>query len=158
MIDAIRDAGIPPTSLQIEVTESVMAQDPTGAAARLQTLQNLGVQIAIDDFGTGYSSMAQLQQLPVDTIKIDRAFIKELTPGNDQAESVVRALIDLAVARRTELVAEGVEDRGQLEVLRKLGVPLGQGFLFAHPLSDVDVPVYLEAAAGIPGDRRLTEA
>ncbi len=141
IVTVLEKNAIQPRSVQLEVTESTMAQDLQAVAARLQAMQNLGVKIAIDDFGTGYSSMAQLQEFPVDCIKIDKAFVEGLQTAQDGA--VVRALTDLASALGAEVVAEGIETRAQAALLAELGVGIGQGYLFSRPLPPADVPPFL---------------
>ncbi len=137
--------GVNPNQIQIEVTESVLADDPQLIAGRLQTLRTLGIKVAIDDFGTGYSSMAQLRLFPVDVIKIDQGFVSGLDPDDPQGPSLLKALIDMARAMDAEVVAEGVETDEQRELLARLGVDVGQGYLFSHPLAPGDVPLYLAA-------------
>jgi diguanylate cyclase (GGDEF)-like protein/PAS domain S-box-containing protein len=130
---AIAQAGAAPNWITLELTESLLLQNTAAVLERLHTLRALGVAIAIDDFGTGYSSLAYLQEFPVTHIKIDRSFV---TPLDDPARGsgVVRAIIEIARALGMTTVAEGIETPTQLECLRDLGCPLGQGFLFARPL------------------------
>ncbi|MFT7600666.1 MAG: diguanylate cyclase (GGDEF)-like protein [Acidimicrobiales bacterium] len=123
--EVLKKTGVDPPSLQLEVTESLIAQDPYQVAAALELIRSLGVRIALDDFGTGYSSMAQLQTLPVDCIKIDRAFIERLSDDDShQSASVLQAMIDMARALDVVVVAEGVEDEEQLLALLHQDVEL----------------------------------
>ncbi|WP_146901333.1 putative bifunctional diguanylate cyclase/phosphodiesterase [Cellulomonas aerilata] len=127
--------------LTLEITESALLQDMPHVLESLTRLRALGARIAIDDFGTGYSSFARLATLPVDVLKIDRAFVDAVT--TDEGAAVVRAIVSLAQAYRLDVVAEGVETLEQLDALVALGVPKLQGFLLGRP------------AAGRPGPVRL---
>ena len=122
-----------PGWLTIEITESAMLADPTRARETLSQLRDLGVRVSIDDFGTGYSSLAYLKDLPVDEIKIDRSFVKDLTLG-DRDGCIVRTIIDLGRDLGLQVVAEGVEDQATLDCLTALGSDFAQGFLFSDPL------------------------
>jgi diguanylate cyclase (GGDEF)-like protein/PAS domain S-box-containing protein len=121
-----------PTLLELEITETSLMHDPVGAAALLEKFAALGVKIAIDDFGTGYSSLAYLRKLPLHALKIDRAFVAELTQ-NTQDQVIVRSIITLAHNLNLQVVAEGVEDKLTLSMLRGMGCDCVQGFLFAQP-------------------------
>jgi diguanylate cyclase (GGDEF)-like protein/PAS domain S-box-containing protein len=132
VVAALAAVGADPGSLILEITESVIMRDPDSWLT-LNSLRALGISLHIDDFGTGYSSLAYLKDLPVDAVKIDRAFINRL--GSVAAdESVVSAVIAMAAALSLDVVAEGVETELQLSVLRELGCQVAQGFLFARPL------------------------
>ncbi len=140
--ELLAETGLDPVQLQLEITESMIAQDPHRVVEPLQRLRAMGVRIALDDFGTGYSSMAQLQTLPVDCIKIDRAFIERI--DRDAANnSVLQAMIDLAKALDVLVVAEGVEQQNQLDALVRQNVGMAQGYLFAHPLEPGQVTEFL---------------
>lgn len=129
---ALAEAGLPPGSLVLEITEGVMMQDPKKTCEFLQNLKKIGVLTAVDDFGTGYSSLAYLKQLPVSTLKIDRAFIIDVaTNPHDQA--IVSAVLHLAAALGLTVVAEGVETAEQLEFLHTHNCPAVQGWLFGKP-------------------------
>jgi EAL domain-containing protein (putative c-di-GMP-specific phosphodiesterase class I) len=125
---------VPPSqvSLCLEITESLMLEDPLVTTGLLGDLSRLGVRLAIDDFGTGYSSLAYLRRFPVDTLKVDRGFVSGLGLDADSG-AVVAAIIELAHALGLEVVAEGVEEQVQLDALVDLGCDRAQGFLFAHP-------------------------
>lgn len=130
---ALRAARVPASCLTLEVGESVLLEDAHGAALALTALKELGVGLAIDDFGKGYSSLAYLRALPVDLLKLDRAFVRAL--GNrDPSGLLARTVIDLGHRLGLKTVAEGVERAEQLELLRQHGCDLGQGYLFARPL------------------------
>jgi diguanylate cyclase (GGDEF)-like protein len=132
---ALRLSGFPPEGLTLEITESVLMDDPDLARTRLEALKELGVRLAIDDFGTGYSSLAYLRRFPVDQLKIDRSFITPLTPDAPDDIAVVRSVVSLCRSLRLETLAEGIERPEQLAILRELGCDLGQGYLFAEPLA-----------------------
>lgn len=118
--------------LELELTESLVMRDVAGSGKQLQKLRDLGVQIAIDDFGTGYSSLAYLQRLPIDRLKIDRAFIKDLG-GDPDTAPLAQAIIGLAHTLGMEVVAEGIETTQQLGILRAMGCEIGQGYLLGRP-------------------------
>jgi EAL domain-containing protein (putative c-di-GMP-specific phosphodiesterase class I) len=128
--------GLPPQMLELEVTESVFADDDARAA--LRTLAAAGVRVALDDFGTGYSSLNYLRQHPVDAIKIDRSFMSEV-PDNGQATTLLATIIDMAHALGKQVVAEGVETLPQLDYLRLRGCDVAQGFVLARPLSVAEI-------------------
>jgi diguanylate cyclase (GGDEF)-like protein/PAS domain S-box-containing protein len=130
---ALAQSGLEPHRLEIEITESVFIDESTVALTQLHALRGLGVRVALDDFGTGYSSLAYLRQFPFDTMKIDRAFVRELMSRRD-ARAIVRTIVQLATALGMTTVAEGVEDAGQLELLRYAGCRAIQGFLVSHAL------------------------
>jgi diguanylate cyclase (GGDEF)-like protein/PAS domain S-box-containing protein len=134
VLQAVRQAGVDPDALVIEVTESTaMADRETGFRA-LRELSAEGLRVAIDDFGTGYSSLDQLRRMPVDVIKVDRSFVRAMSDGDSDRE-LVAAVVGMGRALRLTVVAEGIETDEQAEVLRELGCNFGQGFLFARPLS-----------------------
>jgi diguanylate cyclase (GGDEF)-like protein/PAS domain S-box-containing protein len=124
--------------LELELTESLVMRDVTGSTKQLQKLRDLGVQIAIDDFGTGYSSLAYLQRLPIDRLKIDRAFIKDLG-GDPDTSPLAQAIIGLAHTLGMEVVAEGIETTQQLEILKRMGCEIGQGYLLGRPAPSGEV-------------------
>jgi EAL domain-containing protein (putative c-di-GMP-specific phosphodiesterase class I) len=123
-----------PQRLVLEITES-MVLDPSTKPV-VASLRALGVQLALDDFGTGYSSLGSLQRFPLDIVKLDRSLIESMTHGTGVA--VVRAAAELGQALGVDVVAEGIEDQAQLDALRALGCPVGQGYLFAKPLPVAD--------------------
>lgn len=124
--------GVNPANLDLELTESVVMSDVEASVETLTKLKALGVSISIDDFGTGYSSLSYLKRFPIDTLKIDRSFITDIT-RNPQDESIAMAIIALAKSLGLETVAEGVETREQYELLKELGCDLIQGYLFGKP-------------------------
>jgi diguanylate cyclase (GGDEF)-like protein/PAS domain S-box-containing protein len=125
--------GLDPSSLELEITESVLMDQSETAIETLRALRHLGVKLVLDDFGTGYSSLSYLKHLPLDTIKIDRSFVAELT-DDDANLPIVRAVISLAHGLGIDVVAEGVETAEQLAWLRELDCDRGQGYLYARPL------------------------
>jgi len=127
------DTNFDPKLLELELTESVLMDDIEGSKTILSELKALGVSIALDDFGTGYSSLSYLKGFQLDTLKIDRTFIAELTTSEATA-SIVRATIGLGKGLRLRTVAEGVETRAQADYLVAQGCDVLQGFLFAHPM------------------------
>jgi diguanylate cyclase len=124
---ALSDAKLEPGYIELELTESALMNDPEQSAATLQSLSAMGVHISIDDFGTGYSSLSYLRRFPLDKLKIDRSFIRDLMTNADDV-CIVRAIISLAHSLRLRVVAEGVETAQQLEFLRELGCDQYQGF------------------------------
>ncbi|WP_333682240.1 EAL domain-containing protein [Dyella sp.] len=122
-----------PRSLRIEVTERTLLENPAQVKRMLDNLRQHGVSIALDDFGTGYSSLSYLHQYPIETLKIDRSFIIELAKDNSHSVPVVRAIQVLADSLQMQVIAEGIEDEDQRQMLRQIGCRFGQGFLFAEP-------------------------
>jgi diguanylate cyclase (GGDEF)-like protein len=128
--------GIAPGRLVLEVTETLLVKDAERGARTLQQLRDLGVHLALDDFGTGYSSLSYLRNLPLDTLKIAREFVEGLA-FSDHDAAFVRLIVGLAKTVGLKVVAEGIETRAQLDMLREIGCDLGQGYYFAAPM-DVD--------------------
>jgi diguanylate cyclase (GGDEF)-like protein len=141
---ALRESGLVPEALTLEVTETALMRDAGATAERLRSLKRLGVRIAIDDFGTGYSSLAYLRQFPADILKIDRAFVGGVAISRASL-TLVHTLVELAKALNLETIAEGIEDRAQLKALRRQGCDHGQGFLLARPLDAAAVEEFLDA-------------
>jgi diguanylate cyclase (GGDEF)-like protein/PAS domain S-box-containing protein len=132
--------GADPAWLELEITESLLLSNVEEHVATLQKLGKLGIPLAVDDFGTGYSSLSYLKQLPIDVLKIDRGFVRDLESDPDDA-AIVSAIMALARSLNLKVVAEGVESLGQLDALRQLGCDYYQGFLFSKPLSAEDFEV-----------------
>jgi diguanylate cyclase len=130
--EALEESGIDPAGLCLEVTESVLIEDPESSTATLAQLKALGVQIAVDDFGTGYSSLEHLRRFPIDSVKIDRSFVRGL-PHSSEDVAIVSAVIELGHALNLSVVAEGVETSDQLGNLQAAGCDSAQGFLFSRP-------------------------
>ena len=130
---ALRDSGLEPQWLELEVTESMLMQSVEATLDTLFKLKDMGVRLAIDDFGTGYSSLSYLKRFPLDTLKIDRSFVKDL-PHDAEDVAISKAIIAMAHSLRLAVVAEGVENAEQLAFLRQHGCDLVQGFLFSQPV------------------------
>ncbi|MCP3291863.1 putative bifunctional diguanylate cyclase/phosphodiesterase, partial [Aeromonas hydrophila] len=130
----LRDTGVPPSRLLLEVTESVVLENRLESIARMRQLKELGILLSIDDFGTGYSSLAYLRDLPADEVKLDRSFIQTLV-HSEQDKAIVKAILELAKVFRFTVTAEGVEDEEQLAILKSLGCQHYQGFLTSRPLT-----------------------
>ncbi|MDO8478900.1 MAG: EAL domain-containing protein [Candidatus Rokubacteria bacterium] len=129
---ALMESGLEASSLKLEITESVVMQSAPATLAKLKELKDLGIRLAIDDFGTGYSSLGYLKSFPVDTLKIDRSFVRGLSgEGGDSA--IVRAVVTVAKSLNMDVTAEGIETDEQRIELKALGCDRGQGFLFARP-------------------------
>ncbi|MCW9028568.1 MAG: EAL domain-containing protein, partial [Kangiella sp.] len=131
--EVLKDFGVAPERLFLELTESTIMQDPKQASIAMAEFKEMGVKLAVDDFGTGYSSMAYLKRLPLDRLKIDRSFIKDIgTDTND--EVICKAIVQLAKSLGLETVAEGVEEESQAEFLNGLGCDVAQGYLYSKPV------------------------
>jgi len=147
----VRDVGIDPSTLKLEITESAIMQDPEAATRTLRALKDLGIRLAVDDFGTGYSSLSYLKRFPVDTLKIDRSFIDGI--GRDKHDTaIVRSIISLARTLDLTVTAEGIETPTQQWCLQQLGCDRAQGYLFAKPMPARDLADLLAA------DRRADSA
>jgi diguanylate cyclase (GGDEF)-like protein/PAS domain S-box-containing protein len=129
----LREIKLPPDALKLEITESTVMKDPSGAVEMLQQIKSLGVRLAIDDFGTGYSSLSYLHRFPLDTLKIDRSFISSMDDDGDGME-IARTILPMAKNLRLDVVAEGVETLEQFELLKKFNCAFGQGYYFSRPL------------------------
>lgn len=146
----LEETGLAPRLLELEITESVLMQDDERAVHAIRQLQAIGVEIAIDDFGTGHSSLARLSNLPVNRLKIDRAFVRRAhTSSADNA--IATAMISMARTLNIEVVAEGIEEMGQLLLLQERDCDLGQGFLLSRPLHSAQVRQLLRRAAAEAG-------
>ena len=136
--------GVDASLLTLELTEGVVVSDPKLASIRLGELRALGAKVSVDDFGTGYSSLTYLKGLPVDEVKIDKGFVRDI--AHDAADrAVVRAVVDIAHTLGLQVVAEGVEDQEQHDLLRSLGVDEAQGYLHARPMPMLDITTWLRA-------------
>ncbi len=139
----LEEKKVPGPSLELEITETALIENEREAIITLEELKNLGITIAIDDFGTGFSSLIKLKQYPVDVIKIDRAFVGSI-PEDERSLTIVASIIELSRNLGFEVVAEGVENVEQLEILKKLGCNCFQGFLFSRPVDTGDMSQLLE--------------
>jgi EAL domain-containing protein (putative c-di-GMP-specific phosphodiesterase class I) len=129
----LAETRLDPRCLELELTEKFLMQNSKPPFAVLQELKEMGVQLVLDDFGTGYSSLSYLKRCPIDTLKIDQSFVRDVTTDADDA-SIVRAVISMGESLQMLVVAEGVETRAQLNFLREHACPEGQGFYFSHPV------------------------
>jgi EAL domain-containing protein (putative c-di-GMP-specific phosphodiesterase class I) len=135
---------LPAQNLKLEITETVVMENAEMATTVLNQLRNLDLHLCIDDFGTGYSSLSYLHRFPVDTLKIDRSFVKRIEEKDENAE-IVRTIATLARNLGMDVVAEGVESQDQLECLKTLACEYGQGYLFAKPLDQEAAVAFIEA-------------
>lgn len=128
----IRNVGVDPDNIKLEITEAVLMSNPEVARTGLGKLKNLGLELAIDDFGTGYSSLSYLHRFQIDTLKIDRSFVNRML-HDKESDQIVNSIVGLARSLNMEIIAEGVERPEEVTRLEELGCDLAQGFLFAHP-------------------------
>jgi diguanylate cyclase (GGDEF)-like protein len=138
ILSILAETGLSPTALEIEITESIAIKDLDRTIAILESLRNIGVKISLDDFGTGYSSLAALKYLPLDRLKIDRSFIRELRANTVDAR-IVSTIVNLGHELQLDVVAEGVETIEQLAFLRSINCDAAQGFLFSRPMAAPDL-------------------
>jgi len=141
----VTEMGLEPQYLELELTETFLMQDSTSTSVVLLALKELGLQIALDDFGTGYSSLSYLKRFPIDTVKIDRSFVRDLTTDADDA-SIVSAVIGMGKRLHMQVVAEGVETPEQLVFLKEQSCPEGQGYYFSRPMVAEEFAKLLGAA------------
>ena len=142
----LQETGLAPACLELEITESMLMEDAEVAVETLAAFRCMGVRLAIDDFGTGYSSLAYLKRLPLDKIKIDRSFVSELTEAGGRDAAIVQAIIAMARKLGLKVIAEGVEERLQADLLRAFGCDEAQGYFYARPLAPDQLPALLPAA------------
>lgn len=147
--EVLAQTGLAATWLDLELTESLLMHDAEATVGILQQLKKLGLSLALDDFGTGYSSLSYLKRFPFDTIKIDRAFVRDLPEGGED-EAIVQAIVSLAHSLGMSALAEGVETIDQLDRLRRHGCDRVQGFLFARPVPGDQVPALCQRANSEP--------
>ncbi|MCW8932787.1 MAG: EAL domain-containing protein, partial [Gammaproteobacteria bacterium] len=141
----LSETGCPAHLIELEITESHLMDDVQYAVQTLEDIKNLGIKLSIDDFGTGYSSMSQLKQLPIDTLKIDQSFVKDL-PENSQDKAISQAIIALGTTMGLTIIAEGIETQEQADFLKLSGCKQGQGFLFHKPLTTNEITRILKTA------------
>jgi EAL domain-containing protein (putative c-di-GMP-specific phosphodiesterase class I) len=139
----LAETALDPRHLELELTETVLMEDSKSAAEVLAELKEIGVRLALDDFGTGYSSLSYLKRFPIDTLKIDQSFVRDLTTDQEDA-GIVAAVIGMGKSLHMRVIAEGVETREQLEFLQEHGCPHGQGFYFGRPVSASEFGQVLE--------------
>jgi len=139
---ALADSAIPPNCLELEITESMAMTDPDALIESIAKLKAMGVRVSIDDFGTGFSSLSHLQKLRVDKLKIDRAFVNQMTSVNNDA-SIARMIVELSQSLRIEIIAEGVETQAQAELLMSFGCDCAQGFHYSKPQTKNELIIWL---------------
>ena len=158
LIDTVRGAlsaaQLEPRYLELELTESVVMQDAESSVQIMRRLSDLGLRISVDDFGTGYSSLSYLRRLPLDKLKIDRSFIREIVTSRDDAQ-IVRAIVSLAHSLHLKVIAEGVENAAQLAFLRSLGCDQYQGYLCSPPLPPLEFLTLLPHQRPIDESKRV---
>ena len=154
LVDAVRrvlaESGIAHGSLKLELTESAVMADAEHALAVFRDLKGLGVRLSLDDFGTGYSSLSHLRRLPIDTLKIDRSFVSAMDRHGDKRQ-IAEVVIMLARTLGLDVVAEGVETRAELDILRELGSDFVQGYFYYRPLDVADATLALAESGGVAG-------
>lgn len=151
VVDRVRrvleETGFDPNRLKLEITESVLMADRADIAAKLRALKDIGITLALDDFGTGYSSLSTLRSFPIDTLKIDKAFVSRLE-DEDEARAIVEAILALSKTMKLSVTGEGVETEFQRAMLQKLGCDLGQGYLFGRPMAPEEFARLVDLAKG----------
>ncbi|MBS1142812.1 MAG: response regulator receiver modulated diguanylate cyclase/phosphodiesterase with sensor(s) [Proteobacteria bacterium] len=145
----LKETGMQPDFLELELTESILMHDAESSASVLETLKEMGMHLAIDDFGTGYSSLSYLKRFPINTLKIDQSFVQDIAIDSDDA-SIVSAMIGMGKSLKQRVIAEGVETDAQLRHLRALNCDQGQGFLFGHPLPADEFALLLQKRRVFP--------
>jgi len=138
------------SGVDIEITESLLMQDMDESIRKLRALREMGMRISLDDFGTGHSSLAYLSRLPIDTLKVDRSFVRGMTESAGDT-SIVTAIISLAQALSMSVVAEGVETEEQARLLRLLRCDQMQGYLFSRPVAEAEIEPMLRAPGAAKG-------
>jgi EAL domain-containing protein (putative c-di-GMP-specific phosphodiesterase class I) len=154
--DALKAADVPPDVLRLEITESALVSNLDFAVQVIGQCRQMGVQVAVDDFGTGYSSLNYLRHFAVDTLKIDRSFVRPVHTEEDNRK-ILRTIRDLAHAMNMAIVAEGVEELSQMRMLRELGLEHAQGYLFSRPTGESEAAAMLETPWPWSFDRRLIQ-
>jgi len=146
--DILARTGLDPKRLELELTETILMHDADAVTIELRELRKRGVSVSIDDFGTGYSSLAYVKKFPVDRIKIDQSFVRNLTSDPNDA-AIVRAIVNLGHSLGIDVIAEGVDSADQVEMLRAEGCEEAQGFLFAKPLPVEEFLALVQADAAV---------
>ena len=148
LLEILKETKLEPTWLEVELTEGSIMKEPEEAIEKLRELRMMGIKVAIDDFGTGYSSLSYLKRFPIDTLKIDKSFVKDVCTDPDDA-AIVRAIVTLGHALDLQVVAEGVETQEQLDYLIMLGCDVLQGYLLSKPLTNSDFEELLIAQSRV---------
>ena len=132
----LQETGLDPASFEMELTESMVMHNVEAAIATLQGLKSLGIALSVDDFGTGYSSLSYLKDLPIDALKIDRSFVRDIGSGSEAEDGILAAaIISLGHALHLKVIAEGVETDAQVHFLKRHGCDQVQGFLYGEPIA-----------------------
>jgi EAL domain-containing protein (putative c-di-GMP-specific phosphodiesterase class I)/GGDEF domain-containing protein len=147
--DSLEKEGLPPSAIELELTERTLVTSATNTIRLLEHLQQIGVVVSVDDFGTGYSALRYLQDLPISKLKIDRSFVMRLT-NLPREQAMVKAMISLAASFDLDVVAEGIETHEQLDILRGLGCASGQGYLFSQALPAAQAKAWIGSAWRTP--------
>lgn len=142
VVAALKESGLPPANLELELTESLLIENPEHALQTMNRLKALGVRLSIDDFGTGYSSLAYLKRFKVERLKIDQSFVRDLVSNPDDA-AIVRAIIQMAHSLDLITIAEGVEDEPTGRRLAEMGCEEAQGYFFGRPMAGAQFSGYL---------------
>jgi EAL domain-containing protein (putative c-di-GMP-specific phosphodiesterase class I) len=143
----LQETGLDPAQLEVELTESMVMHNVEAAIATLQGLKSLGISLSVDDFGTGYSSLSYLKDLPIDALKIDRSFVRDIRSGSEAEDGILaQAIISLGHALHLKVIAEGVETDAQLHFLKRHGCDQVQGFLYGEPVPPEQFAQLLERA------------
>ncbi|MDD2539735.1 MAG: EAL domain-containing protein [Desulfuromonadaceae bacterium] len=154
VMQTLAETGLEPQYLELELTESALMGDGSDTVCKLLRLKDLGIGISVDDFGTGYSSLSYLKHLPIDTIKIDRSFVRDIVNDPDDA-AIVDAIVAMAHALKLNVIAEGVETREQLEFLRQRKCQQAQGYYFARPLDPQQFEAFIAQGRSV-GDMSVS--
>jgi diguanylate cyclase (GGDEF)-like protein/PAS domain S-box-containing protein len=155
--DILKETGVAPALLQFEITESMLMNDPDGAVRTLLGLKKTGVTLSVDDFGTGYSSLAYLKRFPLDALKIDRTFIKDIVTDPDDA-AITLAIIGLAHSLKLKVIAEGVETKAQLDLLAQHSCDQMQGYYFSRPVAPAELEAMLREGRRLPRSHNWARA
>jgi diguanylate cyclase len=152
----LKETGMDPTRLELELTESIAMHNEDYVISKLKALRSIGIQIAIDDFGTGYSSLSYIKKLPINTLKIDKFFLSEIKSDSDD-EEITSTIIAMAQSMKLKVIAEGVETKEQFHYLQKQNCNEAQGYLFSKPVTEKEMSSLLnkmdnEVAAGLIRD------
>lgn len=152
-VDTVRavldETGLPPRVLEIEITEGMLEKNPSEVAATLTALRNMGISIAVDDFGNGYSSLSRLKQMPIDCLKIDRAFVCGIA-NSTRDQAIINAIVAMAKGLDLKVIAEGVETLGQVDYLQRLDCQEAQGYLYSRPLPAAQAESFLRQPPTAP--------
>ena len=143
-MDALKQSGLPPERLEVEITETVLLEKSDTVLATLHALRSLGLRISMDDFGTGFSSLSYLRSFPFDKIKIDQIFVRDLAANRD-AQAIIRSIVSLGQGLGVTITAEGVETEAELSCLRAEGCHEAQGFLFSKARPHEEIVALLRA-------------